>query len=182
MTGFSIRERDLMGKRLDLLKQAAPTVSRIVLLHSGAEDVDPQEEITAARALGLELKKATIDPKDPTHVFLHAAQHDVDAIVVEDTLAHAATIAALAVQHRLPTIGTPQFAEAGFLLGYGPSVEDIYRRVAALADKILKGVKPADLPVEQPTKFELVINLKTAKALGLTIPQSILLRADQVIE
>jgi putative tryptophan/tyrosine transport system substrate-binding protein len=182
MTGFSIRERDLMGKRFDLLKQAAPAVSRIVLLHSGAEDVDPQEEIMAARALGLELKKAAIDPKDPTHVFLHAAQHDVDAIVVEDTLAHAATIAALAVQHRLPTIGTPQFAEAGFLLGYGPSVEDIYRRVAALADKILKGAKPADLPVEQPTKFELVVNLKTAKMLGLTIPQAVLLRADQLIE
>ena len=182
MTGFSIRESDVMGKRLDLLKQAAPTVSRIVLLRSGAEDVDQQEEITAARALGLELKKAKIDPKDPTHVFLHAAQHDVDAILVEDTLAHAATIAALAVQHRLPTIGTPQLAEAGFLLGYGPSVEDIYRRVAVLADKILKGAKPGDLPVEQPMKFDLVINLKTAKALGLIIPQSVLIRANQVIE
>jgi len=182
MTGFSIRESDVVRKRFDLLKQAAPTVSRIVLLRSGAEDVDQQEEVAAARALGLELKKATIDPKDPTHAFLHAAQHDVDAIVVEDTVAHAATIAALAVQHRLPAIGGLQFAEAGSLLGYGPRVEDVYRGVAALADKILKGAKPADLPVEQPTKFELVINLKTAKALGLTIPQSLLVRADAVIQ
>src|SRR5262249_22800570 len=174
MTGLSIRESDVTGKRLDMLKQAAPTVSRIVLLRSGAEDIDQREEIAAARALGLKLKTATIDLKDPTHVFLHAAQHDVDAIVVEDTVAHAATIASLAVQHRLPTIGAPQFAVAGSLLGYGPQVEDIYRRVAVLVDKILKGARPADLPVEQPTKFELVINLKTARALGLTIPQSVL--------
>src|SRR5215471_15151288 len=93
MTGFSIRESDVMGQRLDLLKQAAPTISRIVLLRSEAEDIDQQEEIAAARALGLKLKTVTTDPKDPTHVFLHAAQHDVDAIVVGDTVAHAATIA-----------------------------------------------------------------------------------------
>src|SRR5262249_52577658 len=108
MTGLSIREGEVTGKRLEMLQQAETTISRIVLLRSGAEDIDQQEEIAAARALGLKLKTATIDAKDPTHVFLHAAQHDVDAIVVEDAVAHAATIAALAVQHRLPTIAAPQ--------------------------------------------------------------------------
>src|SRR5262249_56734972 len=129
MTGLSIRESEVTGKRLDMLKQAAPTISRIVLLRSGAEDIDQQEEIAAARALGLKLKTATIDAKDPTHVFLHAAQHDVDAIVVEDTVAHAATIAALAVQHRLPAIGGLQFATAGDLLGYRPRVGGVYLRL-----------------------------------------------------
>ncbi len=96
--------------------------------------------------------------------------------------AHAAAIAARAVGHRLPTIGAPWFAEAGLLLGYGPSVEDMYRRAAYFVDKILEGANPVDLPNEQPTKFELVINLKTAKALGLTIPQSLLVRADEIIQ
>ena len=190
MTGVSIPEIDVMVKQLELLKQVAPTVSRIVLLRvasSGLENIDASlaEEENAARSLGLELKKAVVEPKDPTHAFLHAAQHGAQAIAVENTpalKAHAAAIAALAIEHRLPTIGAPWFAGAGLLLGYGPSVEDIYRRAAYLIDKILKGAKPADLPVEQPTKFDLVINLKTAKALGLTIPQSVRLRADQVIE
>src|SRR5262249_15634015 len=124
------------------------------------------QEQNAARSLGLEFKKFVVEPKDPTHAFLHTAQHGAHAIVVENTpalRAHAAAIAALAVEHRLPTIGAPWFADAGLLLGYGPSVEDMYRRVATYIDKILKGAKPGDLPVEQPTKLELVINLKTAK-------------------
>ncbi len=191
MTGLSIQQTDVMMKQLDLLKQVAPTVSRIVQLRvasSGPEDVDEsleQEQNAAARSLGLELKKFVVEPKDPTHTFLHVAQHGAHAIVVENTpalRAHAAAIAALAVEHRLPTIGAPWFAEAGLLLGYGPRVEDMYHRAAYFVDKILKGARPADLPVEQPTKFELVINLKTAKALGLTIPQSVLVRADQLIE
>ena len=113
------------------------------------------------------------------------AQHGAHAIVVENTpalRAHAAAIAALAVEHRLPTIGAPGFAKAGLLLGDGPSVEGMYRRAAYFVDKIFKGAKPADLPVEPPTTFYLAINLKTAKALNLTIPPSVLGRADQVIE
>jgi putative ABC transport system substrate-binding protein len=97
--------------------------------------------------------------------------------------AHAAEIAALATQHRLPTIGGPRaFAEAGGFLAYGPSLPDLYRRAATYVDKILKGAKPGDLPIEQPTKFEFVINLKTAKALGLAIQPSILARADEIIQ
>ncbi len=96
---------------------------------------------------------------------------------------HRARIAELAVKRRLPTVGPSQeYAEGGWLMGYGPNYIDQFRRAAAIVDKILKGAKPADLPLEQPTKFELVINLKTAKALALTIPQTLLLRADQVIE
>jgi len=126
-----------------------------------------------------------VEPKDPTHAFLHVAQHGAHAIVVENTpalRAHAAAIAALAVEHRLPTIGAPSFAKAGLLLGYGPRVEEDMYRVAYFVAKILKGARPGDLPVEQPTTFELVINLKTAKALGLTIPQSIVVRADEIIQ
>ena len=190
MTGLFTPETDVMVKHLNLLKEAVPTVSRVVvLLVSGSEpeDVDASlaQEENAARSLGLDLKKVVVEAKDPTHAFLHAAQHGVHAIVLENTpalKAHSATIAALALEHRLPTVGAPWFAGAGLLLGYGPSVEDLYRRAAHYVDKILKGAKPSGLPVEQPTKFELVINLKTAKALGLMIPQSILLRADQVIE
>jgi ABC-type uncharacterized transport system substrate-binding protein len=191
VTGLSIQETDVMMKRLEFIKQAAPTVSRIVQLGvagSGPEDESLEsleQEQAAARALGLDLKRFVVEPKDPTHAFLHVAQHGAHAIVVENTpalRAHAAAIAALAVEHRLPTIGAPWFAGAGLLLGYGPSLENMYRRAAYFVDKILKGAKPADLPVEQPTKFELVINLKTAKALGLTIPQSLLVRADEIIQ
>ena len=97
--------------------------------------------------------------------------------------AHVAEITALATQHRLPTIGgTKAFAEAGGLLAYGPNLPDLYRRAATYVDKLLKGAKPADLPIEQPTRFELVVNLKTAKALGLTIPPAVLARADEAIE
>lgn len=190
MTGVAIPEIDVMVKQLDLIKQAAPTVSRIVLLRAastGPETVDASlaQEEDAARSLGLELKKVVVEPKDPTHAFLHAAQHGAQAIAVESQpalRAHAAAIAALAIDHRLPTIGAPWFARAGLLLGYGPRVEDVYRRAAYLVDKILKGAEPADLPVEQPTKFELVINVKTAKALGVTIPQALLIRADEIIQ
>jgi putative ABC transport system substrate-binding protein len=112
------------------------------------------------------------------------AKARVDGLVVDLVLdEYRRQIADLAIRHRLPTISGPrQFAEAGALMAYGPDYPDLFRRAATYVDRILKGTKPADLPVEQPTKFELVINMKTAKTLGLTIPQTLLLRADQVIE
>jgi putative ABC transport system substrate-binding protein len=113
------------------------------------------------------------------------AQQGMHAVIVQNTsvlTAHAATIAGFAVKHRLPTVGAPFFVEAGGLLAYGPNLEDMYRRAAGYVDRILKGMRPGDLPVEQPRKFDLVLNLKTARTIGLTFPPSLLARADRVIE
>jgi putative ABC transport system substrate-binding protein len=128
----------------------------------------------------------TRDPREIESAFAAITTERAGAVIVlldSVTLDHRRRIADHAIRRRLPTVaGLSEFVEAGGLLAYGPSLADQYRRAAAYVDKILKGAKPADLPVEQPTKFELVINLKTAKALGLTIPQSVLLRADEVIQ
>jgi putative ABC transport system substrate-binding protein len=141
---------------------------------------------TAARSLKVELQTfAARGPNELEGAFSTMAKGRVDAVVVTtDPLfnANVRAIADLASRKRLPSVGITAFAEAGGTIGYGLNFPAMSRRAAYFVDKILKGAKPADLPVEQPTKFDLVINLKTAKALGLTIPQSLLLRADQVIE
>jgi putative ABC transport system substrate-binding protein len=182
----------LDGKSLELLKETLPRLTRVGLVYltpgegrSYAEEYKDLE--AAARALQVVLLPATADrPSEFADAFATLARARVDAVMVAAnplTYANGRLIAELAAKHRLPAIyGFRENAEAGGLMSHGASIPDIWRRAAYFVDKILRGAKPADLPVEQPTIFELVINLKTAKTLGLTIPPSVLARADEVIE
>ena len=188
VTGLATIGPELVGKQLEMLKAVAPKVSRVAVLqnpdtHGG---VLRQAE-GSARGLGLHLQ--ILEARTPSQIeaaFAAMSSQRVDGILVmRDAVfrAQRVQITALAAKKRLPAVyGLREEAEAGGLIAYGTSVPQLYRRAATYVDKILKGEKPGDLPVEQPTKFELVINLKTAKALGLTIPPSLLQRADQVIE
>jgi putative tryptophan/tyrosine transport system substrate-binding protein len=188
ITGVSLMVPDLVPKRLQLLKEVTPAASRVGLLwnpEAGTGLLKAHEE--AARALGLESRSLAVrTPEEFAQATQEAVRsHCAVLVAVQNPIfsIHRTRIAQLALQHRLPLLsGEPLSAEAGALMMYGASLLEAWRRAATFVDKILKGAKPAELPVEQPTRFELVINLKTAKALGLTIPQSILLRADQVIE
>ena len=190
ITGLSMMLPELVGKQLELLKEVLPKVSRVALLGNPANPANApmvRHAQDAARALGVRLQ--LLEARDPSEIdgaFAAITTERAGAVIVlTDTvlLDHRARIADHAARRRLPTVfGVSEFVEAGGLLAYGPSLADGFRRAATYVDKILKGAKPADLPIEQPTTFELVINLKTAKALGLTIPPSLLLRADQVIE
>jgi putative ABC transport system substrate-binding protein len=189
-TGMSFFALDLVGKRLQIMKEAMPTMKRVALL------ADPQhpgqhKELAAAQAaadnLGLQVGYFPVH----SEAELDAALSDIararyDAILAFAdgfTQSFAGRIAAFSAQQRIPAVdGWSPFARQGNLMIYGPVLEDCYRRLAVYVDKIGKGARPGDLPIELPTKVELVINLKTAKALGLTIPQSLLLRADEVIE
>ena len=181
---------DLVGKQLEILKEAVPKLSRVALLGNPANTGNaPQLRLAqdAARALGIQLQPHEASgPREIESAFAAIARERASALIVlvDGMLAdHRARIADLAAKSRLPAVyGLSDHAESGGLIAYGPSVHDRFRRAAIYVDKILKGAKPAELPVEQPTKFELVINLKAAKAIGLTIPPSLLLRADQVIE
>ena len=188
VTGISSVGADLAAKRLELLKQFIPSLSTITFIWRDAPIGRAQlrETEAAARMLGIQIHTAEIRGLDDLGKVFQTAGTRAQAVVVPRnpiTFEHRRRVADLAAQHRLPAIyDDAEFAEAGGLLTYGPSLRENYRRAAHFVDKILKGARPADLPVEQPTKFELVINLKTAKALGLTIPPPLLLRADQVIE
>ncbi len=190
ITGLSQISPELSAKRLALLKEVIPEVSRVAVLSNPTNPSNvPQIRSTkaAAKALGVQLQLLEVRrPQDLEGAFQAAAQGRAGALVTLDDLfifTHRMRIVALAAKSRLPAMyGWPTFAEAGGLMSYGPDFRDMYRQAAVLVDKILTGAKPADLPVEQPTKFELVINLKTAKTLGLMIPSSLRLRADQVIE
>jgi putative ABC transport system substrate-binding protein len=181
---------DIFGKDLALLKEVVPKVRRVAVLSNPDGPVQPltiSNVKAAARSLGLELQLVEArGPGDFDRAFAAMAKERVGALfVVTDPvfIPHRARLVSLAAKSRLPSIFTQRAdVEAGGLLSYGPSFADMYRRAAAYVDKILKGARPADLPVEQPTKFELVINLKTAKTLGLTIPPSLLQRADEVIQ
>ncbi|MBI4587668.1 MAG: ABC transporter substrate-binding protein [Candidatus Rokubacteria bacterium] len=190
ITGLTAISPELSAKRLELLKEAFPGVSRVAVLWNPADPgaaLSFRETEIAARALGVQLQSLEVrGPNDFDRAFSAITEKRADALLVVRspvTNVHQTRIVDFAAKSRLPAMySRTGSAEAGGLMFYGTDDHDLYRRAATYVDKILKGAKPADLPVEQPTKFELVINLKTAKALGLTIPQSILLRADKVIE
>jgi putative tryptophan/tyrosine transport system substrate-binding protein len=185
VTGLSILGPELDGKRLELLKEAVTKTSRVAVLF-GPESPRKELEI-AAQALGIQLVLLPVrELGDFEPAFETARKESVHALLTSPSpLLNTVRerIVELAAKNRLPAMyGSSEFVEAGGLMSYAPSYVDLFRRAAIYVDKILRGAKPADLPVEQATKFELVINLKTAKALGLTIPPSLLTRADQVIE
>jgi putative ABC transport system substrate-binding protein len=190
VTGLTIMASDLVGKQFEVLREVVPKVSRVALLWNPANPGSaPQlrEAEAAARALGVRLQ--TLEARDSQEIdsaFAAMTRERAGALVVLSDavlLNQRRQIAELAAKRRLPAVyALREHAEAGGLMGYGANPLDLERRAATFVDKILKGARPADLPVEQPTKFELVINLKTAKALGLTIPQSLPVRADQVIQ
>jgi putative ABC transport system substrate-binding protein len=189
VTGLTQMSTDLSGKRLELLKDAVSGISRVAVLFNPANPAarrDAMELQHAGRARGITIHLAEVrQPEELSSAFSSMTRaHDGGVIVVIDALVftHRRVILDLAARHRLPSVFyIREFAELGGLVSYGPNGADGFRHAATYVDKILKGAKPADLPVEQPTKFELVVNLKTAKALGITIPESILLRADEVI-
>jgi putative tryptophan/tyrosine transport system substrate-binding protein len=189
-TGLSLMAVDLSGKRLELLKQAVPNLSRVALLTD--PKTDPVRERTikanqaAAQALGITLWSVDIaGPDDIEPAFAKIAQDRADGFVRgtgSAFFAMRARIGASAITHKLPGVSyIGEEVPYGLLLSYGQDFPDFFRRAVAYTDKILKGAKPADLPVEQPTKFKLVLNLNTAKALGITFPQTLLLSADEMI-
>jgi putative ABC transport system substrate-binding protein len=190
VTGFTTVTADLSGKRLEVLKEALPGVSRVgVLLHS--DNPVPlrlfRDMENASPQFGIRLYSLGVrGPDELQKAFEVAAKEHIGALfVIEEAViaSYRARILELAAKHRLPTASLyKEFAEAGGLLTYGADLPDLFRRAATYIDKILKGTKPADLPVEQPIKFEFVINLKTAKQIGLTIPPNVLARADRVIK
>jgi len=189
ITGLTTEAPDLMAKRLQLLKEAIPRLSRIAVIWNAANPANARswtQAQVAARALGLILQPQEVrGPMDFEQVFgVMTREHPGALLVIADALViqHGRQILDFAVRSRIPSMLDPGVGVTGALLGYGPSLSDLWGRAATYVDKIFKGAKPGDLPIEQPTKFELVINLKTAKALGVTVPPSLLARADQVIE
>jgi len=188
LTGLSFLNTELSGKRLEVLVEALPGLRRVAMLND-PNTAQPYVGATeaAARQLRVQLLRFDIrNADDLERTFLTAKRDGAEALTVLASAffnANRKQLVDLAARSRLPAIyESREYAEAGGLLTYGQDLMDLFRRAATYVDKILKGAKPADLPVEQPTKFELVVNLKTAKALGLTIPHSVLLRADQVIQ
>ncbi|MGH2652593.1 MAG: ABC transporter substrate-binding protein, partial [Actinomycetota bacterium] len=190
VTGLTIVAPELVAKRLELLKEAVPKISRVAILWDAAATTGAdllRDQDNAARALGLRLQVLEIrGPEDFERAFEEARKQRTEALLVLPSPVlnyQRKRLVDLTARYRLPaSYQAREFVDAGGFMSYGPDLPDGVRRAAAYVDKILKGTKPGDLPVEQPTTFELVINMKTAKALGLTIPQSLLLRANQVIE
>ena len=187
-TGVTLLLDELASKRLELLKEAVPRVSRVAFLFNPDHvDNELQEAERAARPLGVRLQQLPLrDPRDLDGLLRAAREAHADALYVvssRQTVRSLDKLAAFAAENRLPLAGGwGAWAQAGGLLSYGPNVDDMVRRATTYVDKILKGARPDELPVQQPTKFELFVNLKTAKALDLTIPELFLLRADKVIE
>jgi putative ABC transport system substrate-binding protein len=190
ITGLTLISLQLSGKRLELLKEVVPRLSRVaVLSNPSSPSIPPQmrEIEVTAHALGVQLQHLEVrGPDDFERVFQAARKERAGALIALDdafVFAHRARIVTLARKNQLPAIyGFREFVDAGGLVSYAANLADMYRRAATYVDKILKGAKPADLPVEQPTKFEFIINLKAAKQIGLTIPPNVLTRADRVIK
>jgi len=190
VTGLSQLSIELSGKRLELLKELVPKLSRVAVLwnpQSSTAQLAWKELQLPARQLGIQLHSLEMRSSDDfDKAFADATQARAGALLVISNpaiITNLRRVADLAAMSRLPSIlQTSEFADAGGLAAYGPDRDDMFRRAATYVDKILKGAKPADLPVEQPTKFELVINMKTAKALGITIPQTVLVRVTRAIE
>jgi putative ABC transport system substrate-binding protein len=189
VTGATFFSAELSAKRIELLKEATPRATKIAVL---ATLDNPVIESTlqamerTAKLLKVEFKLFDVrSPLDYESAFAAMVKQGVGAVVIPEIVAlnvNPKAIADLAAKHRLPSIGNKEFAEAGGMIGYGVNIPEMFRRAAYFIDKILKGTKPADLPIEQATKFEVVVNMKTTKALGIKIPDSIMLRADKVIE
>jgi putative ABC transport system substrate-binding protein len=191
ITGLTTMSEELSGKRLELIREVIPKLQRIAALwnQDNPGNVSSFKELkAAAQSLRVDVRSLAVRPPIPeTDKAVETAKKwRADALIVLDDsliLSNRTRIITLAARYRLPAIyGNREYPDAGGLMSYGPSRSDMYRRAAAYVDKILKGAKPADLPVEQPTKFELVINLKTAKALGITFPRSVLNLADEAIQ
>jgi len=189
VTGLSVFALELSGKRLELLKETVPKMTRVAALWSSSENESVlgfKETQDAAKVLSLRIQSVELsDVGEMEKTFAELIKMRVDALLVVLSplvTLNSRSIVELALKQRLPGMyPTRQFVEEGGLMGYGPLLGDLYRRAATYVDKILKGAKPGDLPIEQPTKFELVINLRTAKQIGLTIPPNVLARADKVI-
>jgi putative ABC transport system substrate-binding protein len=190
LTGLTSVTLDLSGKRLELLKESVPQLSRVAVLYDGSNPsklLELKETQGAARDLRIEIQPLDVrSPTDFESAFKAASKAQSQALITLQnplTVIQLKKIAELALKERLPMMVAERgLLDIGGVMSYGPEYNALYRRAAAYVDKILKGVKPADLPVEQPTKFELVINLKTAKQIGLTIPPTVLARADRVIK
>jgi putative ABC transport system substrate-binding protein len=190
VTGLSFFSEAISAKRLELLKEVVPGLARIGVLRNPMSPTDPiywKETEVAAERLGVALEALRVrGPEDFEAAFATAKQHNAQALLALDdilTITYRSRITALAASSRLPAMyGYREFPDAGGLMSYGPSVAYLFRRAAGFVDKILKGAKPANLPIEQSTKFELVINVKVAKTLGLTVPPSLLVQASELIE
>ena len=188
ITGLSSLGVDLSGKRLEILKETIPKLSRVAIFISSLrrQALDLKEIDVSARKFGMQLQEIKLQSStDIESAFQTAKERRSEAVLAQSSgvlLSRRIQVAQLAVKHRLPAIyAREEFVEAGGLMHYAPSTSDLSRRAAVYVDKILKGAKPGELPIEQPTKFEFVINLKTAKQIGLTIPPNVLARADRVI-
>lgn len=191
VTGTSAVAAGVVGKQLELVRELMPAASRVAVLWNPANRVFQAQQLAEAKAAARELKlELTIvearDAEQIDRALSAAARESVSALLVTGEpvfVTHAARIAELALKYRLPSVGAARLnAEGGALLSYGPNYEDAYRGAAGYVDRILKGAKPADLPVERTARFELVVNARTARALGITLPPSLLLRADRVID
>jgi ABC-type uncharacterized transport system substrate-binding protein len=190
VTGLTVMSAEMSGKRVEILKETSPKIRRVAVLWapnqseavSGFKETQETLQAFSLKLHSVEIQRA----EDLGAVFAETAKARPNALIVilsPFVTLHSKRIVELALKHNLPGMyPTRQFAEEGGLMAYGPLIADLYRRAASQMDKILKGAKPADIPVEQPTKFELVINLKTAKQIGLTIPPNVLARADKVIK
>jgi putative ABC transport system substrate-binding protein len=189
LTGLSMNNTEISGKRLELLKETTPSMTRVAALVDASLVMAGLSEVeAAAHSLGLALQVLRVTMDDLDRAFAAAQRERAQAMLVLPTprfnfQSRRARLADLALRHGLPSMyEEAAYVRDGGLMSYGPSFEDMYRRAAVYVAKILKGAKPGDLPIEQPAKFELVLNLKTAKALGIAVPQSLLARADETIE